>query len=326
MRSSDKGKRIEQSPTGRFSISSLESVPSPNDNSHDPDPKRWHAFSEKLDDPFSGTVTTPLEPQTNVSACKFSSLSGSSDGGVTASALRPVPEEEPSLTWERAATSEQQQQKCEGSMNQGHMATHNTPGAVGEGTKRCQDGYETLIHHDPPITFERKAISYKTKCDSPTSSSMNFLVSAFLAGPGAMLRPERSHNDVVEDIQSSTTSLLSNSDGKPLTNNSAIARFVNPSLWRKADNPTSGMMAEEIDNNYVPIFALVKKDLQKQFLSRHTGLPDPRTKLQLVDGSKFGCLHNWFERPPVVEDSIYNSIYRLGLSDPTIQPTMMMAE
>ncbi len=200
------------------------------------------------------------------------------------------------FSWKRAPPESEQQQQRKRTTSQGHTMT-NTPSTGRGGTKRRENDDEGPIRRDLPRQFEWRAVNRK-KDNSSDSSSMNFLISVFLAGPEAALRPER--NDDKEDVQSSS-SLLSpkNDDGNALTNSSAIAFFVNPKLWKKADNPnTVGGTRLEERYSHSSLIPPLNKALHEQFLLRPVDLPDPRTKLPPTDASKFDFLQNWFQRPP----------------------------
>ncbi len=280
---------IEGNSPGRFSLSSLESVPSPTptDSRHHEPNRIYSSFKCKM--PLSGTDTISSIPQTNISA------------------LTPVPEEGCSLTLEMAASEEQQQD--DGTTSQDQM-TINVPDAGRGGTKRRENDDERPIWCDSRRQFERRAINNKKDY---SSSSMNFLISAFLAGPEAALRPERKNHDKEEVVQSTSSLSMSGNGENPLTNNSAIAYFMNPKLWRTVDNiGDRGMVIEERGRN-LSLTPPMNKQLQKKFLLRYKDIPDPISELPSEDGSKFDLYQSCFDCHSATNNAIHNSIYRLGL-------------
>ncbi len=204
--------------------------------------------------------------------------------------------------------SEKQQQR-NGTMSQDHMMTINIPDAGRGWINRRENDDERPIWYDSCRQFKRRALNNKKEY---SSSSMNFLISAFLAGPEAALRPERKQHDKEEDVQS-TPSLSMLGSRKQLTNNPAIAYFMNPKLWKKADNiGGGGMMIKErcCDLSLTPP---MNKQLREKFLLRYKDIPDLTSGLSSKDGSKFDLYQDWLDCPSAINNPIYNSIYRLGL-------------
>ncbi len=343
------GEIIERGPTGgSTSFSSMESVSSPDNNEreHSRHKRSYPAFDKR--GPFSepGTTSALSQSEKEVSEQQRDGTvqdvttnppSERDEDGEESSSLwqldsphrleqwrkavirknndpsssgvNVVAEEQPIFAWERAPSDFELQQQRKQMTNLDYTTTY-VPSAGMGGTKRCQNDDEGPIEHDMPQQFERIPINSKKKNSS--DSSMNFLISVFLAGPEAILRPERNSNK--EDVQSFSSLLppLENNNGNALTNNPSIAFFLNPKLGKSAaSNTVSGTRREE-SGSPPSLVPPLNKTLHEQFLIRPTDLPDPRTKLPRTDISKYKFLQNWFEYPRI-SNPIYNSIYRLGL-------------
>ncbi len=276
--------KTEKDSPGRFSFSSVESVPSPT-------PTRMPS-SFKRKRPLFGTPT-------------------SSNSQTNKHTLTSVPEEKERSPIFNMAASEEQQNT--GTTNHDHSMVLNSPDAGMGLTKRREndDGdEERSIWRDSRRKFERRAPSDKNEY---STSSMNFLISVFLAGPEVGLRPERERHDKEKAVGSTSPLSMPINGSKPLTNNSAIAYFVNPKLWKTANNIGGEEMLLESRTLALSLTPPMNKKLREKFLTRYTDGPNTALEIPSQDGSNFDLNQDWLECPSAMNSPIYNSIYRLGI-------------